>query len=150
MTINDVDNMTPKQSPLKPGQSRETKWRNGGQRKSPVQSSIERIAESPRPSPHQDDRSELSLPHLYNRQSRDLSTNISKCPSPEVGLQNQSTAHTHSSSDDRVLEDSEEVRTHFRVLMSWEADYLRGSKATRGPILYAMEKEPEQLHAIEA
>lgn len=51
--------------------------------------------------------------------------------------------------DDRVLQDSEESRTHYRVLMSWETDYLRGTKATRGPILYAMEKVREQLDAIE-
>ena len=51
--------------------------------------------------------------------------------------------------DDRVLQDSEESRTHYRVLMSWETDYLRGSKATRGPILYAMEKVREQLDSIE-
>ena len=53
-----------------------------------------------------------------------------------------------SSFDDRVLEYHDESRTHYRVLMSWESDYLRGSKATRGPILYAMEKVPDQLNSI--
>ena len=70
-------------------------------------------------------------------------------PSPEVGLQNGSATPTRDGVDDRVLEDKEESRTHFRVLMSWESDYLRGTKATRGPILYAMEKLPSQLRAIE-
>lgn len=74
-------------------------------------------------------------------------------PSPEVGMQNQTkscgSASQNTSGDDRILEDSEESRTHYRVLMSWESDYLRGSKATRGPILYAMEKLPEELEAVE-
>lgn len=41
--------------------------------------------------------------------------------------------------------EDKEKTPHQKVLMSWETDYLRGSKATRGPILYAMEKFPEKL-----
>jgi hypothetical protein len=155
-------------------------------RTSTRQSSLDRVAESPRNSPKQaTDKRRGILPRLYNIQSsrdRSRSSSSSKCPSPEVGLQNTSTSRgvggrsrrssggggrsrrgdgaggsgtreaTSSSrvpKDDRVLQDSEESRTHYRVLMSWEADYLRGSKATRGPILYAMEKVREQLDSIE-
>ena len=151
-------------------------------RTSARQSSLDRVAESPRNSPQQptDNKRRGILPRLYNLQSsRDHSSSSrssSKCPSPEVGLQNTSgaggrsrrksggggtpsrrggsgdTRETSSSQtppDDRVLQDSEESRTHYRVLMSWEADYLRGTKATRGPILYAMEKVRDQLDSIE-
>ena len=152
-------------------------------RTSACQSSLDRVAESPRNSPQQptDNKRRGILPRLYNLQSSQdrssSSRSSSKCPSPEVGLQNISgaggrsrrksggggtpsrrggsgggTRETSSSQtppDDRVLQDSEESRTHYRVLMSWETDYLRGSKATRGPILYAMEKVRDQLDSIE-
>lgn len=151
-------------------------------RTSARQSSLDHVAESPRNSPQQPTdnkrRGATVLPRLYNLQSsrdRSSSRSSSKCPSPEVGLQNTSGAGGRSRRksdgggtpsrrggsggisslssqvplDDRVLQDSEESRTHYRVLMSWETDYLRGTKATRGPILYAMEKVREQLDAIE-
>ena len=44
-------------------------------------------------------------------------------------------------------EDSEgEESLHFKALRSWEADCTRGTKATRGPMLYMMEKFPEKLN----
>ena len=170
ITFFSVNGATPKRSHQKSvdpdiaSPSRTKSPRTTARRTSARQSSLERVAESPRNSPQQaTDKRRGVLPRLYNLQSRDHSRSSSKCPSPEVGLQNKTTLRggrrRGSSSggregsqvpkDDRVLQDSEESRTHYRVLMSWESDYLRGSKATRGPILYAMEKVREQLDTIE-
>ncbi len=38
------------------------------------------------------------------------------------------------------------VSVHHKVLKSWETDYIRGYKATRGPILYVMENFPDKLN----
>ena len=126
------------------------------QRRAHSKQAFEEVAESPTPKSSSSQKSnsrESILPHLYDQKSHDLSTSGSNVPSPELGLQNKNNSgdstSVNASGDDRILEDSEESRTHYRVLMSWESDYLRGSKATRGPILYAMEKLPEELKAIE-
>lgn len=37
---------------------------------------------------------------------------------------------------------------HYRILMSWERDYPLGLRATRAPILYALEKIPDKLKAV--
>ena len=112
---------------------------------------IDEVAESPKQSPNrQSNATRPILPHLYDDlKSIDLTSGGDSVPSPEVGMQNGTRSRGSAGHDDRVLEDKEESRTHYRVLMSWESDYLRGSKATRGPILYAMERLPEQLEAIE-
>lgn len=46
-----------------------------------------------------------------------------------------------------VEEDDDEGSAHHKVLKSWEADYYRGTKATRGAMLYALEKVPEKLES---
>lgn len=114
----------------------------------------EHVTETPKWSPNQNSKTtSVILPHLHDLKMRDkvAGPSNSDCPSPEVGMQNRVRSlcrRDGSIAEDRVLEDSDESRTHFRVLMSWESDYLRGSKATRGPILYVMDKMPEQLEAI--
>ena len=123
-------------------------------------SSLELVAETPKNSPKEATSKRRSvLPHFYNVQSRARSAGSSECPSPELGLQNKKGSRSQGGGggregtsqgprDDRILEDSDESRTHFRVLMSWESDYLRGSKATRGPILYVMETMRGKLDSI--
>lgn len=37
---------------------------------------------------------------------------------------------------------------HTKILASWESDADRGSQATRGPVLYALETIPDKLAAV--
>ncbi len=41
-----------------------------------------------------------------------------------------------------------QISTHTKILLSWETDADRGSMATRGPVLYALERIPEKLATV--
>ena len=40
------------------------------------------------------------------------------------------------------------MSNHYRILMSWERDYPLGLRATRAPVLYALDNIPEKVKAV--
>ena len=96
--------------------------------------------------PVQDKSQKLSQIKGKKSISRPDSSSKSKS---HVGIKSDSGSKLVQSREDggssEEVSDSEET-VHFKVLKSWESDYLRGCYATRGPMLYAMEKFPEKLN----